>query len=91
MIVICVPNGRHVAVVHRDRNIHSNNAQTWVFATSNGTKKLPQPLLSRFRVMYVNQYDFTQLKIVNVMESVEIHHHHILDIVRSSELTSIQI
>ncbi|HXX98561.1 MAG TPA: AAA family ATPase, partial [Candidatus Bathyarchaeia archaeon] len=34
--------------------------KTWVFATSNGTKKLSQPLLSRFRVMYLNQYDFSQ-------------------------------
>jgi len=31
------------------RHIH---LKTWVFATSNGTKKLSEPLLSRFRVMY---------------------------------------
>jgi MoxR-like ATPase len=39
------------------RHIH---LKTWVFATSNGTKKLSQPLLSRFRVMYLSQYEFSQ-------------------------------
>ncbi len=39
------------------RNIH---LKTWVFATSNGTKKLSEPLLSRFRVMYLNGYEFSQ-------------------------------
>jgi MoxR-like ATPase len=39
------------------RHIH---LKTWVFATSNGTKKLSEPLLSRFRVMYLNEYDFSQ-------------------------------
>jgi MoxR-like ATPase len=31
-----------------------------VFATSNGTKKLSEPLLSRFRVMHLNEYEFSQ-------------------------------
>jgi MoxR-like ATPase len=39
------------------RHIH---LKTWVFATSNGTKKLSEPLLSRFRVMYLNEYEFSQ-------------------------------
>jgi MoxR-like ATPase len=39
------------------RQIH---LKTWVFATSNGTKKLSEPLLSRFRVMYLNEYEFSQ-------------------------------
>jgi MoxR-like ATPase len=39
------------------RNI---DLKTWVFATSNGTKKLSEPLLSRFRVMYLNEYEFSQ-------------------------------
>jgi holliday junction DNA helicase RuvB len=39
------------------RQIH---LKTWVFATSNGTKKLSEPLLSRFRVMYSNEYEFSQ-------------------------------
>jgi MoxR-like ATPase len=39
------------------RQIH---LKTWVFATSNGTKKLSEPLLSRFRVMHLNEYEFSQ-------------------------------
>ena len=39
------------------RQIH---LKTWVFATSNGTKKLSEPLLSRFRVMYLSKYEFSQ-------------------------------
>ena len=34
--------------------------KTWVFATSNGTRKLSEPLVSRFRVMYLNEYEFSQ-------------------------------
>ena len=34
--------------------------KTWVFATSNSTKKLSEPLLSRFRVMYLSEYEFSQ-------------------------------
>jgi holliday junction DNA helicase RuvB len=34
--------------------------KTWVFATSNGTKKLSEPLLNRFRVMHLNEYSFSQ-------------------------------
>jgi MoxR-like ATPase len=41
--------------------IRQTYLKTWVFATSNGTKRLSEPLLSRFRVMYVNKYDFAQL------------------------------
>jgi MoxR-like ATPase len=39
------------------RQIH---LKTWVFATSNGTKKLSEPLFSRFRVMYLKRYEFSQ-------------------------------
>jgi MoxR-like ATPase len=39
------------------RQIH---LKIWVFATSNGTKKLSEPLLSRFRVMHLNEYSFSQ-------------------------------
>jgi len=45
------------------RHIH---LKTWVFATSNGTKKLSEPLLSRFRVMHLNQYDFSQYYEISV-------------------------
>ena len=46
------------------QTIHSKvrhmHLKTWVFATSNGTKKLSEPLLSRFRVIYLNEYIFSQ-------------------------------
>jgi len=46
------------------QTIHSKvrhtHLKTWVFATSNGTKKLSEPLLSRFRIMYLNKYEFSQ-------------------------------
>jgi len=40
--------------------IRQAHLKTWVFATSNGTKKLSEPLLSRFRMMYLNEYEFSQ-------------------------------
>jgi Holliday junction resolvasome RuvABC ATP-dependent DNA helicase subunit len=40
--------------------------KTWVFATSNGTKKLSEPLLSRFRVMYLYKYDFSRFYEISV-------------------------
>ena len=40
--------------------VRQTQLKTWVFATSNGTKKLSEPLLSRFRVMYLNKYEFSQ-------------------------------
>jgi MoxR-like ATPase len=39
--------------------VRQAHLKTWVFATSNGTKKLSE-LVSRFRVMYLNEYDFSQ-------------------------------
>jgi MoxR-like ATPase len=42
------------------KRIRQAHLKTWVFATSNGTKKLSEPLLSRFRVMYLNEYEFSQ-------------------------------
>jgi MoxR-like ATPase len=42
------------------RKVRQTKLKTWVFATSNSTKKLSEALLSRFRVMYVNQYDFAR-------------------------------
>jgi MoxR-like ATPase len=42
------------------KKIRKRYLKTWVFATSNGTKKLSEPLLSRFRVMYLNEYEFSQ-------------------------------
>ncbi|MGC2573168.1 MAG: hypothetical protein WA364_16775 [Candidatus Nitrosopolaris sp.] len=40
--------------------------KTWVFATSNGTKKLSEQLLSRFRVMHLNEYSFSQFYEISV-------------------------
>ncbi|MGB6531213.1 MAG: hypothetical protein WBF33_24155, partial [Candidatus Nitrosopolaris sp.] len=52
------------------QTMHSNfrhiHLKTWVFATSNGTKKLSEPLLSRFRVMYLNKYSFSQFYEISV-------------------------
>jgi Holliday junction DNA helicase RuvB len=40
--------------------VRHTQLKTWIFVTSNGTKKLSEPLLSRFRVMYLNEYEFSQ-------------------------------
>ncbi|HYA82946.1 MAG TPA: AAA family ATPase [Candidatus Bathyarchaeia archaeon] len=40
--------------------VRQTHLKTWIFATSNGTKKLSEPLLSRFRVMYLSEYEFSQ-------------------------------
>ena len=40
--------------------VRHTHLKTWVFAASNGTKKLSEPLISRFRVMYLNKYEFSQ-------------------------------
>ena len=45
--------------------------KTWIFATSNGTKKLSEPLLSRFRVMYLRQYEFSQFYEVAVKKLLD--------------------
>jgi hypothetical protein len=48
------------------RQIH---LKTWVFATSNGTKKLSEPL-PRFRVMYLNGDEFSQFYEIAVKKVV---------------------
>jgi MoxR-like ATPase len=48
------------------RKVRQTNLKTWVFATSNGTKRLSEPLLSRFRVMYLDEYDFSQFYEISV-------------------------
>jgi MoxR-like ATPase len=42
------------------KRIRQAHLKTWVFATSNGTKNLSEPLLSRFRVMHLSEYEFSQ-------------------------------
>jgi len=48
------------------KKIRQTHLKTWVFATSNGTKRLSEPLLSRFRVMYLNEYNFLQFYEISV-------------------------
>jgi len=48
------------------KKIRQTQLKTWVFATSNGTKRLSEPLLSRFRVMYLNKYTFSQFYEISV-------------------------
>jgi Holliday junction DNA helicase RuvB len=46
--------------------VRQTQLKTWVFATSNGTKKLSEPLLSRFRVMRLNEYTFSQFYEISI-------------------------
>jgi Holliday junction DNA helicase RuvB len=46
--------------------VRQTQLKTWVFATSNGTKRLSEPLLSRFRVMYLTEYNFSQFYEISV-------------------------
>ena len=48
------------------KKIRQSYLKTWVFATSNGTKRLSEPLLSRFRVMYLNEYSFSQFYEISI-------------------------
>jgi len=48
------------------RKVRQTNLKTWAFATSNGTTRLSEPLLSRFRVMYVKKYDFAQFYKISI-------------------------
>jgi MoxR-like ATPase len=58
MLLSLMETGILTQTMHK--KVRQTNLKTWVIATSNGTKRLSEPLLSRFRVMYVNQYDFAQ-------------------------------
>jgi len=40
--------------------VRQTQLKTWVFATSNGKRRLSDTLLIRFRVMYLNEYNFSQ-------------------------------
>jgi MoxR-like ATPase len=46
--------------------LRQTHLKTWVFVTSNGTRKLSEPLLSRFRVLYLSKYDFSQFQEIAV-------------------------
>jgi MoxR-like ATPase len=64
MLLSLMETGILTQTMHKKvRQIH---LKTWVFATTNGTKKLSEPLISRFRVMYLNKYDFLQFYEISV-------------------------
>jgi MoxR-like ATPase len=46
--------------------------KTWEFATSNGAKRLSGPLLSRFRVIYLNEYSFSQFYEIAVKKLLDV-------------------
>jgi Holliday junction DNA helicase RuvB len=48
------------------KKVRQTQLKTWVFATSNGTKRLSEPLFSRFRVMYMREYNFSQFYEISV-------------------------
>jgi Holliday junction DNA helicase RuvB len=66
MLLSLMETGILTQTMHK--KVRQTHLKTWVFATSNGTKRLSQPLLSRFRVMYVNQYDFAQFYEISVKQ-----------------------
>ena len=58
MLLSLMETGILTQTMHK--RIRQAHLKTWVFATCNGTKKLSEPLLSRFRVMHLNEYSFSQ-------------------------------
>jgi len=58
MLLSLMETGVLTQTMHK--KLRQTHLITWVFATSNGTKKLSEPLLSRFRVMYLSEYEFSQ-------------------------------
>jgi MoxR-like ATPase len=64
MLLSLMETGILTQTMHK--KVRQTHLKTWVFATRNGTKRLSQPLPSRFRVMYVNQYDPAQFYEISV-------------------------
>jgi Holliday junction DNA helicase RuvB len=48
------------------RKTRSTQMKTWIFATSNGTKKLSDALLSRFMVIELEKYSYEEFKDISV-------------------------
>src|SRR5919198_588972 len=48
------------------KKTRSTQLKTWVFATSNGTKKLSDALLSRFMVIELERYSYEEFKDISV-------------------------
>jgi Holliday junction DNA helicase RuvB len=64
MLLSLMETGILTQTMHK--KLRQTYLKTWVFATSNGTRKLSEPLLSRFRVMYLNMYYFSQFYEISV-------------------------
>jgi Holliday junction resolvasome RuvABC ATP-dependent DNA helicase subunit len=69
MLLSLMETGILTQTMHR--KIRQTQLKTWVFATSNGTKKLSEPLLSRFRVMHMDEYDFPQFYEISVKQLLD--------------------
>ena len=64
MLLSVMETGILTQTMHK--RIRQAHLKTWIFATSNGTKKLSKPLISRFRVMHLNKYEFSQFYEISV-------------------------
>jgi Holliday junction resolvasome RuvABC ATP-dependent DNA helicase subunit len=64
MLLSLMETGIVIQTIHK--KLRQTYLKTRVFATSNGTNKLSEPLLSRFRVMYMNRYDFSQFYEISI-------------------------
>lgn len=64
MLLSLMETGILTQTMHK--KIRQTRLKTWVFATSNGTRRLSEPLLSRLRVMYLCEYNFAQFYEISV-------------------------
>jgi MoxR-like ATPase len=64
MLLSLMETGILTQTMHK--KVRQTKLKTWVFATSNGTKRLSEPLIIRFRVMYLDEYDFSQFYEISV-------------------------
>jgi MoxR-like ATPase len=64
MLLSLMETGILTQTMHK--KVRQTYLKTWLFATSNGTQRLSEPLLSRFRVMYLNEYDFSQFYEISI-------------------------
>ena len=69
MLLSLMETGILTQTMHK--KLRQTYLKTWVFATSNGTKKLSEPLLSRFRVMHMDEYDFSQFYEISVKQLLD--------------------
>jgi len=69
MLLSLMETGILTQTMHK--KLRQTQLKTWVFATSNGTKKLSEPLLSRFRVMYLDEYNFSQFYEISVKKLLD--------------------